>query len=128
MTAIAPKSPYKSEKFEVFLKIIDQGVVAHWADIARAIEVDEDTITSWKRTPQAQEAIVNGIIRGIKCMEQAGARDWRMWEAKLRMLGVNPVNKVELSTNPIEQILRKYGLDNAGKTEGTTPSAPEDSV
>lgn len=113
----APINVYKAEKFDAFLKIIDEGVVAHWQDIANALEINKDTITAWKKTPEAKKAIMDGIVRGLQCMEQAGRKDWKMWEAKLRMLGVNPATKVEVS-NPIGDILTKYGLENGGKDVG----------
>ena len=113
-------TPYKSVEFQEFIKTIEEGYAGHWVDIATALSVDADTITKWKNLPEAQEAIRVGIIHALKCMQQAGARDWRMWEAKLKMLGVNPSNKLDLNVrgNPAREILDAMGLtvvDHDGK-------------
>lgn len=119
--SVAPKNPTKAVEFEEFIKIIDSDVSAHWEDVAKAIGIDSNTVSAWKKHPRAQEAIRKGIERALKCMEQAGARDWRMWEAKLKMLGVNPPSKAELDVKtPIGEILAKYGLkEHAGQTSST---------
>lgn len=111
---------YKPKEYKAFIKLIDEGQVAHWVEMARALNVDEDTITAWKKLPEAQEAIQRGIDYALQCMQQAGARDWRMWEAKLKMLGINPPQKIEADVNDARKsILEKYGLgegdDNASE-------------
>lgn len=90
--------PYKKAEFEAFIKTIKQGQVAHWVEIASALGVDKDTILKWKKLPQAQAAITEGIEHAIAQMQTAGAKDWRMWEAKLKMLGINPATNVDLKS------------------------------
>ena len=111
---------YKVTEFAKFIKTIEEGQQPHWIDIAEALGVDKNTITAWKRTPEAQEAIRKGIKHALACMEQAGARDWRMWETKLKMLGVNPASKVEVQmADPLDKLLGKFGIegDDASETE-----------
>jgi hypothetical protein len=91
-------TPYKNLEFKQFLKTIKNGQAAHWIDLALAIGVDQDTITAWKKTPKAQQAIQDGIDHAVEQMITVGAKDWRMWEAKLKMLGVNPANKLDLTS------------------------------
>lgn len=108
---------YKKNEFKAFLKSIKWGSTAHWVDIARALNVDDDTITAWKKLPEAQAAIEEGIDRAFAAMQESGGKDWRMWEAKLRMLGVNPATKIEVA-DPRGAILKKYGLtDETEKTK-----------
>lgn len=89
----------KKEAFDAFIKTLSDGTVAHWQTIAQAIGVDNDTITAWKRLPEAQEAIKRGIDTALGGMAKAGEKDWRMWECKLKMLGIGPIDKkvIELS-------------------------------
>lgn len=111
---------YKKTEFKQFLKTIKRGQASHWVDIAEALGVDKNTISDWKKTPEAQQAIQEGIEFALECMQQAGARDWRMWETKLKMLGINPASKVEVQmADPLDKILGKFGIegDDAGKTE-----------
>lgn len=113
------EEPYKKKEYEAFIKTLKWGSVGHWVEIARALNVDDDTILAWKKLPEAQTAIQEGIDRSIAAMEQAGGKDWRMWEAKLKMLGVNPPQKIEAEvTDARKSILDKYGLggEGAGKT------------
>lgn len=116
--------PKQREKFQQFLKAIKWGVPEHWVDIARAIGVHENTITAWKQHPEAQKAIRQGIERSLAAMEQAGAKDWHMWDRKLAMLGVNPATKVDakVSGNMVHEILTKAGLIE-GDDDGQTPQA-----
>lgn len=120
---------YKEKQFSKFLELIEEGEQSFWAEIARAIGVDQDTITKWKETPEAQKAIAQGIINTLRQMEMAGKKDWRMWETKLRMLGVNSSQKIEAKvefTDDRKDILEKYGLDvrKAEKAEGGSPEDP----
>lgn len=114
-------SQYKTNEFKKFIETIKEGQAAHWIDIAEALDVDKNTILAWKKTPEAQEAIQEGISHALACMQQAGARDWRMWETKLKMLGLNPANKMEVKvTDPLSNILGKFEItegDDAGETD-----------
>jgi hypothetical protein len=114
--------PYKDKEFKAFIQAIDDGQVGHWVEIARALNVSDETILKWKQLPEAQAAIQRGIDHALKCMQQAGSRDWKMWEAKLKMLGLNPASKLDINLNdPRKKILEKYlGEDDAGQTEEAT--------
>ena len=112
--------PYKYKEYKAFIAAIDAGQVAHWVEIARALNVSDETIIKWKKLPEAQDAIQRGIDHALQCMQQAGARDWKMWESKLKMLGLNPATNINIkSADPREAILKKYlgGDDDAGETE-----------
>lgn len=111
--------PYKRKEYEAFIKAINESQVGHWVEIARALNVDDNTITAWKKLPEAQDAIQKGIDYALQCMQQAGGRDWKMWESKLKMLGVNPVQKIEATVDDSRKdILKKYmGEADAGKTK-----------
>lgn len=115
------KDILKKKEYEAFVKALKFGSVAHWVDIARALNVDEDTITAWKKLPEAQQAIQDGIDQAFAAMQQAGGKDWKMWEAKLKMFGVNPPTKVEATIDdPRLGILNKYmGDSGAGETQET---------
>lgn len=106
---------YKKTEFKKFIATLKWGSTAHWVDIAQSIGVDDNTIRAWRELPEAQAAIQEGVDNAIASMKQAGAKDWRMWEAKLKMLGVNPATKVEgtLSGDPIEALLQAYGVRKA---------------
>ncbi len=125
----APEQIYKTEQFEMFLKTLKQDSYAHWKEIAEVIGVDRDTISAWKKHPRAQQIINDGIAEAIQNMTIAGKKDWRMWEAKLKLLGLTPINKHELEhkNNPIDRILERYGLD-AGKIEKTSSRSLEDTT
>lgn len=111
---------YKGKEFKAFIKTLKWGSTAHWIEIANALGVDKNTITAWKELPEAQEAIQEGIDRALASMEQSGQKDWHMWEAKLKMLGINPATKIDANINdPRQAILRRYGLDDVGQTPET---------
>lgn len=119
MSAPTPKNIYKEAEFNVFLQLLKEGTNAHWAEVANALGVDADTITRWRHRPEAIKAQVDGIVHALKQMETVGAKDWRMWESKLKMLGVSPVNILKVDdANTVQKLLDKYGLgeSNAGQT------------
>ena len=103
---------YKEAEFQTFLNLIEGGQIQHWVEIAKIIGVDKNTISAWKKLPEAQNAILEGISSSLSKMEQAGKNDWRMYEAKLRMLGLSdkPELKVQFSNDPAEEVLKKMGL------------------
>jgi alkylated DNA nucleotide flippase Atl1 len=105
------------DKFREFVKTLKEGQVRHWVEVATAVGVSEATISQWKRLPEAQDVISIAVINTIENMETAGKKDWRMWEAKLKMLGVNPPQKVQATIDdPRKAILDKYlGGEDAGE-------------
>lgn len=109
---------YKKTEFKKFISTLKWGSTAHWVDIAKAIGVDDDTLRAWRELPEAQAAIQEGVDNAIASMQQAGGKDWRMWEAKLKMLGVNPASKLDVDINdPRKDILSKYmGDSDVGET------------
>lgn len=119
------KNPYKTKKFEAFIELIKGNVTCHWVQIADALGVDKTTITRWKKLPLAQKAIRDGIERALEGMEKAGSKDWKMWESKLKMLGVSPIERSESDVTsggkPIPIIDIKDVLsDNSNKEAGET--------
>ncbi len=89
----------KKAEFKAFIKFIKQGADAHWIQVAEAIGVDKDTINRWKKLPEAQKAIQKGIDHAMKRMSVTGTRDWRMWRSKLKMLGISPVEKSDITSD-----------------------------
>ena len=107
---------YKDIEFQEFIKEIEDGSIAHWQEIAEALDVDPDTITKWKRTPEAIAARKQGISNALAGMQKAGVRDWRMFAERLKMLGINPPEKHEVKVDDTrKEILEKYGLDDASE-------------
>lgn len=127
---MAHKGPWKKDQFREFLQTIKHGKVEHWIDIAKAIDVDQDTITHWKTLPEAQDAITTGIAYTIDQMETSGKKDWRMWENKLKMLGINPAMKIEhgVEESAAAKLLKKFGLGDEGEATKSIPAPPPDST
>jgi len=106
MTNKKPKKPkklkesrlYKRKKFEKFLELLRGNTSHHWVQIASALGVNPVTITAWKKLPMAQKAIRDGIDKAMEGMEKAGKDDWKMWESKLKMLGVTPIERKDLTS------------------------------
>ena len=90
-----PENPSKREEFEAFIELIRGNTTCHWVQIAKALGVSRDTITMWKQHPLAKKAIKDGIERAMEGMEKAGEGDWKMWESKLKMMGISPIEKSE---------------------------------
>ena len=93
------KNPYKKAEFEAFIQLTKGDTIAHWVQIAQALGIDPTTITDWKKHPLAKKAIRDGIERATEEMEKAGKDDWKMWESKLKMLGMSPVEKSDITSD-----------------------------
>lgn len=93
------QDPYRKEEFEKFLELIGRKSVGHWVQIAKALNVNVDTITAWKRHPMAQKLIRDEIDRSLEGMEDSGKKDWKMWESRLKMLGVAPIEKTDVTSD-----------------------------
>lgn len=126
------KKPYKEVEFKQFLKMIGDEDIPSWSIMAQALDVDRDTITAWKRTPEARRAQAKAIKESLKQMKTVGEKDWRMWEARLKMLGVNPADKLDVTDNrpdSIDELLIAYGIKERqkddGQADGSVPSASE---
>jgi len=89
---------YKRKKFEKFLELLRGNTSYHWVQVASALGVSPETITAWKKLPMAQKAIRDGLDKAMEGMEKAGKNDWRMWESKLKMLGLAPIEKRDLTS------------------------------
>lgn len=113
----------KIEEFNAFLDLLRGDTVAHWVQIADALGVNKDTITEWRKHPKAQQAIRDGIEKALDGMEKAGKRDWRMWESKLKMLGVSPVEKSDITTGGKPFPL--MGGSSSVPSNGSIPENPE---
>lgn len=98
LSQLSHVEPYKDEEFEKFIETIEGDTVEHWVNIASALGVARDTIVRWKKHPKAKEAIQKGIDRAMRGMEMAGSKDWRMYEAKLKMLGADSVQKIDITS------------------------------
>ncbi len=118
------------DKFRAFIKTLKEEQVRHWVEVATAVGVSEATISRWKRLPEAQHHIQLAVINTIENMESAGKKDWRMWEAKLKLLGVNPPQRIEGKVkieDPVRVVLDRFGLEgskDAGQAEGTEETTP----
>ena len=63
--------------------------------MAEVIGVDRTTITRWKKTPEARQAIKSAIALHLQKMEQLGDGDWKMHREMLKMLGVKDSTTIE---------------------------------
>ena len=122
--------PQDKDKFRDFIKALKEDQVRHWVELATAANVSEATISRWKQLPEARKHLDLAVINTIENMENAGKKDWRMWADKLKMLGVNPPQKVEAEINDVrKEILDKYmGVDDAGQTKEAKSRPPTNSA
>jgi len=94
-----PTNPSKKAEFEAFIELIKGNTVAYWVQIAQVLGVDRTTVAEWKKHPLAKKAIKDGIERAMEQMEKSGQKDWKMWESKLKMLGVAPIEKQDITSD-----------------------------
>lgn len=114
-------TPYKEAEFEQFLKLIGEGKIENWSMMAEVLDVNLDTITSWKQHPKAKQAIIAAIQKNLDGMERAGKRDWRMYREKLKMLGIIEKQAVDMTTKGDKvmvipsELLDKYAISPNSK-------------
>lgn len=98
ITEITVVEPYKKEKFSAFLDMLRGESVHYWIQIAEILGVEDKTIRTWREHPAAKKAIRDGIENILDNMTKAGKDDWRMWDAKAKMLGLTQITKIDHTT------------------------------
>lgn len=91
-------TPKKVNEFNMFLEILEKGQAVHLGQIAQALGVGPETLTDWKKDPRAIEAQTKGVLAALEKMEKVGTDDWRMWQAKLAMAGIQAIQKTDITT------------------------------
>lgn len=90
----------KHDEYERFIALVESGVpVTSWTNVAEALGVSKDTITDWKKTERykiANQAIIQTVIQR---MTEVGQMDWRMWDRYAKLLGVDAVDKTDITSN-----------------------------
>jgi len=99
MASKKPEKPYKQAEFAAFLETLKSGTSSHWSQIGEVLGIDKNTITQWKKLPEAQKAIKEGIQDAMNKMETTGAKDWKMWKEKLGMLGIQTIDKSDITSD-----------------------------
>lgn len=124
-----PDMPYKDMQFEAFIQIIGEGNLPNWTIIAQVFGVDRSTITRWKNTPAARQAIKNAIAYHLSKMTTLGSEDWKMHERMLILLGVDMKQVVEMpgvenGLNAVAGALQDiYKQDGQRNTDSSTDKA-----
>lgn len=130
MTKTGKKVPkiHKEEEFLAFIETVKGDTVAYWSQIAQALGVNKDTITLWKNHPLAKKAIREGIEKNLAGMQKSGKKDWRMWESKVKMLGVAPIEKQDITSGgeKVRPILGGISRDETGNSDKETSKTPKE--
>ena len=70
------EDPYKKKEYKAFVSAISEGNVGHWVEIARALNVSDDTITAWKNCLK-HKAIQKGINESLGRNKRQGLKTGR---------------------------------------------------
>ena len=118
---------HKEAEFLAFIETIKGDTVAYWSQIAQVLGVNNDTITEWKKHPLAKKAIREGIEKNLAGMKKAGKKDWRMWESKVKMLGVAPIEKRDITTGgeKVRPLLGGISRDESSNSDKQTSKTPK---
>lgn len=104
----------KQVEYQTFLTLIGKGQIpANWQDMAEALGVKPGTISEWKKLPEFQEALLQGIDESFKRMSQTGQKQWQMWRERYAMLTKEAEKKanVAVQVNNIIGVKRdEYGF------------------
>lgn len=95
------------ETFEKFLDLLKELgdveqtelTVHSWAGVAETLGVSQTTIFKWLQSKEARFHLAKGIHYGLERMTETGKDDWRMWREYLKMIGWNPVEKKDITSN-----------------------------
>ena len=90
--------PRKSQEFDLFLYILEQGQGMHLGQIAEALGVVPETLSEWRKDPRSIQAQAVGVIESLNKMKSVGAEDWRMWKDKLALSGITEVKRTDLTS------------------------------
>ena len=118
--------PYKQMEFEKFLEILEGSPINNWSIVATVLGVDRETILRWRRHPRARSILIAALQETITKMEESGEADWRMWREKAKLLGVDDIQKVEV-TGGVKEVLDKLETkyDELGRKASGQVVAPD---
>lgn len=121
----APTKPYKIDAFETFITLVESGVpVTSWGSIANDLGVSEDTITNWKKTDRYKMARTTVLRNVISKMVEVGYMDWRMWDRYNKLLGIDAVEKHDLTTNGKDIVPILGGVTNVSEDNSNKQTTP----
>lgn len=87
-SANGAEKPYKEMEFQEFLTAIGNQHIQNWSILAEGLGVGRNTITRWKKNPQARQALETALNDSLEAMVKVGHTDWRMHRERANMMGV----------------------------------------
>lgn len=113
----------KSAEYQAFIKSVGTGKIsANWESMAGALGVHPNTISKWKKLPEFQKALAQGIEESFNRMTTVGKRDWRMWRERHAMLAKEE-NKNNTTVNvsvPVFNVISNESKENLEKLYSVT--------
>jgi hypothetical protein len=104
----------KEPEFLAFLNLVEeQKIPDTWELVAQAIGVHPNTIKMWRKTPEFQKALAQGIKNAIENMESSGRRDWRMWREKIALLTKEKQEGISIEAKILvipSELMSKYDI------------------
>ena len=88
---------YKWE-YSQFLEFVKKRKVSRAVVYAKSLGIDRKTLVHWMNQPELRNAMAEAIDEIIDGMKKAGANDWRMYSELYKMLGLDDVKNIDVTS------------------------------
>jgi hypothetical protein len=116
---------YKLWEYNQFLDFVKDKEIGRALVYAKALGIDRRTLRKWCTQPELAHALTESLDTLLSNMQNAGKNDWRMYEALYKMIGLDDVKNIDLTSGGEEvtialvEFVGKEASDNATKDPDT---------
>lgn len=112
---------YKWE-YNNFLEYVKGHKVQRAMVYAKTLGIDRRTLANWVNQPELREALTEAIDEVIDGMKQAGKNDWRMYVELYKMLGLDDVKNIDITSEGEKLNIAMVQFIGNDTDEDTIPS------
>lgn len=89
---------YKKWEFKQFLGFVEGKNLGRALMYAKALGIDRRTMQKWMQQPELARPLIDALDELLSNMQKAGKDDWRMHAELIKMLGLDDVKNIDLTS------------------------------
>lgn len=90
---------YKKWEFKQFLGFVEGKNLGRALMYAKALGIDRRTMQKWMQQPELAKPLIDALDELLSNMQKAGKDDWRMHAELIKMLGLDDVKNIDLTSD-----------------------------
>lgn len=86
-------------EYKQFLEFAQKRQISRAIIYAKTLGISRQTMSHWISQPEMREALTIAVDEVIDGMKTAGHKDWRMWQELYKMLGLDDVKNLDITSD-----------------------------